>query len=86
MSADRKLPNGPVNGVPDGPVDPGGHPIRDEQMHVAGTAGLPGAGEMAQRPSRTGPATPMQACSTARPWSATNAATISSRPAYWRLG
>jgi peptide/nickel transport system permease protein/oligopeptide transport system permease protein len=52
MSADRHHTGGPAGSVPDGPVDPGGHPVRDEQMHVPGT-GLPGAGEMAQKPSRT---------------------------------
>ena len=42
MSADSRRP--------EGPIDPGGHSARDEQRHEAP---IPGAGEMAQRKSRT---------------------------------
>lgn len=49
MSADKHLHDGPVHGTPEGPIDAGGHSVKDEQVRAV----LPGAGEAAQRPSRT---------------------------------
>jgi peptide/nickel transport system permease protein/oligopeptide transport system permease protein len=46
MSAKKSHPG---SEIPTGPVDPGGHPIADEHLGAI----IPGAGELAQRPSRT---------------------------------